>query len=380
MKSKTWQLPNNISRLMLFLVIFIYSCNSVGNNQIDSTRTSTPTPSAFELLFTEVSLEQALPYFQDETGNEIFKGIKEITKSGILSIHTLARFGPTEDNLTDGVYAVLKPGDELTGYLLLVDTLNYSHEFSFIATLDYLPVDVRFNEINETLPKLSLSSNTRRAFRFFLPALPEGLHTLVIKFTIEPDHFFAFDSSGMSLAETEAFNFRDLPFEFGLLVWVTDEHPENPLDWPEQARSIPPENTTLLMDAYLVKEKPKAGQPEMALNKDTVNAGESINYYIHPIASDIGKGDIPLRVLVFWDDILTQVDDLLIPAQAAFAQEYIPYQIQGPANLSEGTHYLTVVGYPYPYYLRGWGDGSEWRTDVGPFSNLMARIPVDVQR
>lgn len=380
MKRDSWQLPKNISKVVLFLVTFVYGCNPAGNSHIDSMRTSTPTPSAFEFSLTEIPLEQALPYFQDESGNEILQGITKITDSGILSIHTLARFGPAVDNLTHGVYAVLKPGDELTGYLLLVDTLNYSHEFAFIATLDYLPIDVRYNGINKTLPKLSLGSNTRRAFKFSLPALPEGLHTLVIKFIIEPDHFFAFDSSGMSLAETEAFNFRGLPFEFGLLVWVTDKHPENPLDWPEQARSIPPEDTTLLMDAFLVKEKPKPGQPEMTLNKDTVNAGKSVTYYIHPIAADIGKGNIPLRVLVFWDEILTQVDELLIPVQAAVEQEYIPYKIQVPSNLSEGTHYLTVVGYPYPYYLRGWGDGSEWRTDVGPYSNLMARIPVLIQR
>ncbi len=379
MKREAWQLSKNISKATLFLAIFIYGCNPTGNSQVNSILISTPTPSVFQLSISEIPIEQALPYFQDEASNKIFLDINEITKSGLLSIHTLARFGPAENNLTDGIYAILQPGQELTGYLLLIDTLNYSHEFGFVATLDYLPIDVRFNEINETFPKLRLDSNSRRAFKFFLPALPEGLHTLVIKFIIEPDHLFAFDSTEFNPAENEALNFRDLPFEFGLLIWATDKHPQSAFDWPEQARSIPPENTTLLMNAYLVKEKPKSGQPEMVLNKDTVNAGESITYYIHPIAPNLGKGDIPLRVLVFWDEILSQADNLLIPIQAAVEQEYIPYQIQVPSNLSEGTHYLTVVGYPYPYYLRGWGDGSEWRTDVGPFSNLMARMPVLVQ-
>ena len=210
--------------------------------------------------------------------------------------------------------------------------------------------------------------------------LADKLTAKGIKFIIEPDHFFAFNSNKPDPAENEAFAFRSMPFEFGLLVWVTDITPQSPLDWPEKAHSIPPENTTLLMDAYLIKEKPASGTPEMTLNKDVVHAGESVTYYIHPIASDTGKGDIPLAVLVFWDEILVQADNLLIPVQAAIKQEYIPYKIQVPSNLTEGTHYLTVVGYPYPYYLRGWGDGSEWRIDVGPFSNLMARIPVQVEK
>jgi hypothetical protein len=365
---------------MLFLVVFVYGCNPTGNSQVNSILIPTPTPSVFQLSISEIPIEQALPYFQNETSNEIFQGINEVTKSGMLSIHTLARFGPGENNLTDGIYAVLQPGQELTGYLLLVDTLNYSHDFAFITTLDYLPIDVRFNESSETLPKLRFDSNTLRAFKFYLPALPEGLHSLIIKFIIEPDHFFAFGTSEISLAETEALSFRGLPFEFGLLIWVTEKHPESAFEWPEEARSIRPENTTFLMDAYLVNEKPNTGQPEMTLNKDTINTGETLNYYIYPIASDLGKGNIPLRVLVFWDEILSQTDDLLIPVQAAVGQEYIPYQIQVPSNLSVGTHYLTVVGYPYPYYLRGWGEGSEWRTDVGPFSNLMERIPVLVHK
>lgn len=378
-------LPNSRSKKKLvtfisILLILTYSCNPASNNQPSSTVTFTVTPSPLLLSMSEIPIEQAMSYFQDKTSNQIFQGITEITASGLRSVHTMARFGPTEKDLTDGVYIVLKPGQPLTGYLLLVDTLNYSHDFKFVATLDYLPIQVRYSESIETFPKLRLDSNTRRAFKFSLPALPEGLHSLAIKFIIEPDHFFAFNSNKPDPAENEAFAFRSMPFEFGLLVWVTDITPQSPLDWPEKAHSIPPENTTLLMDAYLIKEKPASGTPEMTLNKDVVHAGESVTYYIHPIASDTGKGDIPLAVLVFWDEILVQADNLLIPVQAAIKQEYIPYKIQVPSNLTEGTHYLTVVGYPYPYYLRGWGDGSEWRIDVGPFSNLMARIPVQVEK
>jgi len=321
-----------------------------------------------------------MPYFQDEFSNEIFLGIEEMKKSGFRTLQAVARFGHSEDNLTSGTYVILEPGQALTGYILPVNTLKFSHDFGIFATLDYLPIQIQYNGDAESFPTLSLDPNIQRAFKFHLHPLSEGLHSLVLKFIIAPNHFFAFHATASDPIEDEALSFRDAPIEFGLLIWVTDSPPQSILDWPQQARSIAPENTTLLTDAFLVKERSKNGQPEMMLNTDTVNAGETAIYYIHPIAADIGKGDIPLRVLVFWDDILTQTDDLLIPIQTAVEQEYIPYMVHVPDNLSEGDHYLTVIGYPYPYYLRGWGDGSEWRTEVGPYSNLMAHIPVLVKK
>lgn len=366
----------NLRHMILLLAIFLSACAK----EAESPRYVTSTPSPIKLSLTEIPVEQAMPYFQDEFSNEIFLGIKEMTKSGFLTMQAVARFGPSEDNLTSGTYAILEPGQALMGYIVPVNTLKFSHDFGMLATLDYLPIQIQYNGDAESFPTLYLDPNIQRAFKFHLPPLPKGLHSLVLKFIIAPNHFFALNSTTSDPIGSETLSFRDAPIEFGLLIWVTDTPPQNVLDWPEQARSIPPENTTLLMDAFLVKEKPRDGQPEIMLNTDTVNAGETATYYIHPIAADIGEGNIPLRVLVFWDDILTQTDDLLIPIQTAVEQQYIPHKILVPAHLSEGNHYLTVIGYPYPYYLRWWGDGNEWRTEVGPYSNLMARIPVLVRK
>lgn len=366
----------NLRKTILLLVILLSACAKGAENQISAT--STPSPIQFSL--TEIPTEQAMPYFQDEFSNEIFLGIEEMKRSGFRTLQAVARFGHSEDNLTSGTYVILEPGQALTGYLRPVNTLKFPHDFGMLATLDYLPIQIQYNGGAESFPTLHLDPNIQRTFKFHLPPLSEGLHSLVLKFIIAPNHFFAFHSTTSDPIEDEALSFRDAPIEFGLLIWVTDSPPQSILDWPQQARSIPPENTTLLTDAFLVKEKPKDGQPEMMLNTDTVHAGKTVTYYIHPIAADLGEGDIPLRVLVFWDDILTQTDNLLIPIQTAVKQEYIPYKILVPAHLSEGNHYLTVIGYPYPYYLRWWENSSEWRTEVGPYSNLMLRIPVLVEK
>ena len=55
------------------------------------------------------------------------------------------------------------------------------------------------------------------------------------------------------------------------MIWVTSTPPQRISDWPEQARSIEPEKTTLLMEGALLREKPAPGTPGMLfLNKDTV--------------------------------------------------------------------------------------------------------------
>ena len=54
----------------------------------------------------------------------------------------------------------------------------------------------------------------------------------------------------------------------------------------------------------------------------------------------------------------------------------IPYTIHVPTDLSEGIHTLTVVAYPYPYYLRWWGDDGEWRMFDHDFLSLTGYRPV----
>jgi len=73
------------------------------------------------------------------------------------------------------------------------------------------------------------------------------------------------------------------------------------------------------------------------------------------------------------------VDEIVIAANAAIQGEYLPYTIQVPFFMKQGIHELTVVGFPYPYYLRWWEDGSEWSPNVRYFSHLMARVPITVE-
>lgn len=336
----------------------------------------------FELSITEIPLERAEPYFQDPISQEKMNGIASITQSGIKSVHVLARSGPGNDDLTSGVYAILEPGQELMGYLRLINTLDYAHDFGMLVTLDYLPIQTQFNDNVQDFPKVHLEPGTQRAFRFSLSALPEGLHTLVITLINEPDHFFSFDPNPEQFdpAENEAMGLRGSPFEFGVLMWVTSQNPQNVLDWPEQARYIAPEKTTLLMEATLLKEKPAPGEPgKIFLNKDIVQAGETVTYYARFAAPKSASADIPMRILVLWDEVPTQTDELSVPVETAIENDYIPYGIRVPANLSEGEHTLTVVAYPYPYYLRWWKDGSEWHPESGLFSIPMARLPVTVK-
>ena len=66
-------------------------------------------------------------------------------------------------------------------------------------------------------------------------------------------------------------------------------------------------------------------------------------YYTRFVAPEIGEGNIPLKLLVFWDEMHTQTDDLLIPVQAAIQNEYISYDIHVPASLSEGPIFLQLL-------------------------------------
>jgi len=50
-------------------------------------------------------------------------------------------------------------------------------------------------------------------------------------------------------------------------------------------------------------------------------------------------------------------------------------------DLAPGTHSLTVMGYPYPYYLRSWrmADGSfAWMANTTYMGYPMGRVSVEV--
>ena len=50
-------------------------------------------------------------------------------------------------------------------------------------------------------------------------------------------------------------------------------------------------------------------------------------------------------------------------------------------DLAPGTHSLTVMGYPYPYYLRSWrtADGSPvWMANTTYMGYPMGRVSVEV--
>ncbi|HHH42309.1 MAG TPA: hypothetical protein ENK56_09950 [Chloroflexi bacterium] len=349
-------------------------------------RPSSPSvsPAPFDLSLTEIPVEQALEYFQDPVSQEKLSGIESITQSGWKYVHVISKFGPLGGSLTSGVYVVLKPGQTLSGYILLISTLNYPHNFMLLPTLDYRPIQITPDGSLRPFPRLRLEPGVWRAFRFSLTSpLPEGLHTLIITLIIEPDHFFALNPNPALFdpAENEAMGFRNDTIEFGLLTWVTSRFPQTVLDWPPQARSIPPDQTVLLTEAVLLKEKPAPGAPELFLNKDTARAGETITYYAKfgMGGKGVAKEEIPVRVLIFWDETLTQVDDLSVPTQWAAERKPIPLRISVPTNLTEGEHTLTVVAYPYPYYLRWWKDGREWHPNAGAFSLPMARLPVTIE-
>jgi len=128
---------------------------------------------------TEISADEALPYFQDQVSQEIFNGIQAVTESGMVSVHTQFRFGPHDDELTSGVATTLQPGEGMTGYLMILSTYKYTHTFGLLTTLDYQPIQVQYNDDLQTLPQVTLEPGVWRAFQVTLSPLAEGLHALV---------------------------------------------------------------------------------------------------------------------------------------------------------------------------------------------------------
>jgi len=134
----------------------------------------------------------------------------------------------------------------------------------------------------------------------------------------------------------------------------------------------------MIFSASLLKATaPPEGPHMLLLAEDSVEAGQTITYYAR-LSASLGAGNIPMRILTFWDDRLSQSEVFTMSVEAATQEEYVPYSVHVPEYLEEGEHTLTVVAYPYPYYLRGWGKNGEWISNASFFSHLMARLPITV--
>lgn len=345
---------------------------------------STPIAPTYEITLTELPLEEALPHFQDDISQEMLTGIDDLEAQGMNAVHTLRRFGVSDDNLTSGTRAIIEPGQALEGYLLIVNTEERPLNYGLLATVDYEAAQVAFNGEVVPLPTLHLKPDTRRAFHFSLPALSEGLHSFVITYIVEPHRFMVVSSRAErppDPIQSKIFGNRDAPTEVGLLILATAEAPKTVEAWPRQAREIEPGHTVLTTRATLQKKEPGPDESEWVWHADQLRAGEDVTRYLKfgGFYDNVGSTDtIPIRVLVWWDDLLTQTDELEISVTEFASDRYLPYTIHVPTYLYHGPHTLTVVTYPYPYYLRSWKEEG-WEPNAGFFSHLAARVNVFVE-
>lgn len=362
--------------LFAILLIGLNACSFV-STQSASSPSATPSP-AVELTLEEVPVEEALPFFQDQISQQILSSIEALNSGGILSIHTLAKFGPSDGEMTQGPSVLIRPDDSLSGYLLLNTSLGMPHTFGLFATLDYLPIPIEFNQTAQAMPSVYLPEG-QKAFRFTLPPLPEGVHTLVVKYISEPYlPFEAVTADTLSMEVWDGLHWREAPFEFGILIWSTEKTPQTALDWPEITHPIPPMETEFITSIFLQKHRPSSGESMIRFSADTLSPGDMVTYQMLVEGSGLGKGEVPLRVIVVWDERLTQVLDFSIPAKTTHREEFIPLTIRIPEDASPGDHYLTIIGFPYPYYLRGYLNDPGWDANVGFYSHLIARLVIRI--
>lgn len=370
----------------LAAILPLNGCSPIRSEQLTPVPMIAPSPtqSSYSFSLTEISVDEAIQHFQDPVSREKLNGIDARIRTGFHSTYTVARFGSTDGQLTSGVSAVLKPGESFMGYLLIISTHEHAHDIGFLATLDYEPLQINYDGMPQTLPVARFEPGTTRAFRFSLSSLPEGLHTLVITYVIDPDRVFTLDPTRFDPEANEAMGLRTgPPYELGVLLFVTPKAPRAIADWPPRARAFPPDQTVRL-DAARLLEESLPGHSSQLLTTATVKAGEVVIYYAKFLGpADPGEwSDMSVRVLVFWDEILFQTDDLAVPVQATAEGQLIPYPIHVPAGLERGEHTLMVIAYPYPGYLRFWRseDGGElWIANATYFGYLMARLPVTVE-
>lgn len=323
-------------------------------------------------------------HFQDPISQDKLAGIASRAGQKRLSIYTVSRFGPSSKALTSGVNAVLSPGDDLTVYLMLVYTLEVAHDLAFLATLDYTPLQVTFDGAQQALPTTRFEPGTTRAFRLSLTEVPEGLHALVISYLIDPDYYPDFPHPEPDERLAEYVGLSALPFELGITLYVTPTPPATITDWPAQARAFPPDETVHLSQAVLMDNCPPDGS-RMVLTRDTATAGQDKAYLVRFTGSAYTEAaqcpDMPVRILVFWDEVLTQVEDLDVPVGDCEQRTCFPLAVRVPGDLTPGTHSLTVMAYPYPYYLRSWrmADGSfAWLANTTYMGYPMGRVSVEV--
>lgn len=369
---------------LVFVLLPAASCAAPAHSRpiAPSAPTSPPITSACWLAIEEMPIESALIHFQDPISQQKFAGIDSRAGQGQSSIYTLSRFGPSDEKLTSGVTAILQPGEGLTVYLLLIYTLEAAHDLGFLATMDYAPLQVSFNGAQTVLPVVHFEPGSERAFRLSLPEVPVGLHTFVVSYLMDPDFYPDFTCSKPDARIGEFVGLRGRPFELGITLNVTPTAPVAISDWPAQARAFAPDETVNLHQAMLLKDCPSDGSGYV-LTHDSAKAGRTQSYLVKFAGTVAGRLDMPVRLLVLWDDVLTQAWDMDVPVHACERGECLPLAIRVPSDLSPGTHSLTVMAYPYPHYLRFWqtADGSPpWVANAMYMGYLVGRVSVSVKR
>jgi hypothetical protein len=366
---------------ILILVFLFTSCKFVSLQKSDqlSEITTFLSPS-YGLNLTEISDENVKGIFSDRESKQIFNSISSLSASDLLNVHIIGKFGKSADDLQSGTYFVMKPEETFLGYMLLVNTLKYNHDFGIVAAVDYQPVMININGETKLLPTFGMKTNTIKGYAFELPPLEPGLHTLTLSLIIEPDYHFVFKADEFIAKDNEAAMFRNSPMEMSVLIWVTDDIPTGVEDWPEQTKSIFPKNTSSINAIVALREKAESGKPALMFqSEDTVTRGETVTYYLNFVAPILGKGPFDTILVVLWDDQYFQTQRLTFDAAKIQSDKFFPINFTVPDQLEKGDHTLTIIAYPYPYYLHWWEDGQEWHPNITYFSYITARLPVKIQ-
>lgn len=379
---------NCFSKFVHFLILLLgtfplSSCNILGQKIEIQSFPVKEFPFALELQ--PVPLEEAMPYFNAPLIQEQIEGIESITQDGWQSIHVVSVAGNSPEQLQVGPSIVIKPGKPLMGFILFFNTHQYDRNLGMLTVLDGEQVMIKTSQGMEKRPSLFLERNKWQAFRFFMDPLPEGLHTLIMTAIVEPGLNFYVSERKVKLTtyETDVLGHRDSPIEFKKLLWVTSDSPQSVEDWPPSVRTPAPDQVVSVLSARLVGYKPRFGESQWLYYYDEVRPGDLLTYYLTlggQTSTEIpGEQRLPMDILVFWDDQLTQRTRLQIPVQAVVDKTYLSYPIEVPKDLPPGKHTLTAIGYPYPGYLHSWLGDRSWNPPVYFNSYVLAHFPILVK-
>nr|CBH37170.1 hypothetical protein BSM_06470 [uncultured archaeon] len=265
----------------------------------------------------------------------------------------------------------LKPGENLSGYLSVINQMHDAYDYLIFCLLDYKQVSFTFdNESGQILHKIHLEPYEAGFYPFELNEIEEGGHDFEIVVIFRPyeqslNETFRRSTHGGHLGSMRlnlfVGNYSDLP--------VVNYTNMSAISCCSSGPEYPPGE-----GAFLTKE-PCSAKPWLT---EDVEPGELLNYIINT-----GTNEVPvtfaMMALLNYEPMPINVNDSDLVIFGEFEPEEF---VAIPASLivpeEKGVHELLVLWFPVPYKRLETSPGVRVRFERWPWTTTSTRVGLNV--